>query len=486
MTQTAQTTAPVDDAAAIGRLQESFNLQRKAFRRNPSPSVADRKDWISAVAAMMLKNRARIREAVASDFGSHPAMFADLVEMLGVVNRARYAVENVEEWVKPEPRDISSETFGTGYAELRREPKGVIGNIVPWNFPFDLSIGPLIDMFAGGNRVIIKPSELSPASGQLLLDMLSETFDRDLVDVVLGDLDLARTFPTLRWDHLMYTGSSTIGKEVAKSAAANLVPVTLELGGKCPAVLTADAVDEKSISNILGIKSIKNGQMCTTVDYCLVPRDRVQDFVEIAKQHVAATMPDYSSTSDCTGIISERHLDRLLEVHTDALSNSEEVIQLDLEGGLDRETRRMPLSLVVGPSEDSRVVQEEVFGPLLPILPYDSLDEAIDYINAREQPLALYVFSNDETQYERLLNETSSGGASVNAAAMQSALPSLGFGGVGNSGSGRQHGFEGFTEFTNPRGVFVRGEDDAIDAYNAPYGADKQAVIDEAVRALEA
>ncbi|HVM13778.1 MAG TPA: aldehyde dehydrogenase family protein [Egibacteraceae bacterium] len=484
MTQTIEPAGLVDDAAAIGRLDESFALQRQAFRRQPNPTAAERKEWIEAVGAMMLKNRARIREAVASDFGSHPPLFADLVEMLGVVARAEYAAANVERWMAPERRDINPDTYGTGYAELRREPKGVIGNIVPWNFPFDLSIGPLIDMFAGGNRVIIKPSELSPASGQLLQDMLSETFDRDLVDVVLGDLDLARRFPTLRWDHLMYTGSPGIGKEIAKAAAANLVPVTLELGGKCPAVLTADAVDAKSVSNILGIKTIKNGQMCVTVDYCLVPRDSVQKFVEIAQQQVAETMPNHSSTTDCTGIISERHLDRLLEVHADAVRNSKDVVQLDLEGGLDRETRRMPLSLVVEPAEHARVMQEEVFGPLLPIKPYDSLDEAIDYINDGERPLALYVYSNDEAQAERVLNETSSGGACVNAAAMHSALPALGFGGVGNSGTGRQHGFEGFTEFTNPRGIFVRGEDDAIDAYNAPYGPDKQAAIDEAVRQL--
>lgn len=433
---------------------------------------------------MMLAHRMQIREAVVADFGSHPALFADMVETLGVVARANYAAEHVAEWIAPERREVDASRFGTGYAEVRHEAKGVVGNIVPWNFPFDLSVGPLIDMLAGGNRVIIKPSDLAPACGQLLFDMVSSTFDRDQVDVINGGLALARHFATLRWDHLMFTGSPVIGREVATAAAANLVPVTLELGGKCPVVLTEDAVEDKAVGHILGIKTIKNGQMCNGVDYVFVPRAKLSDFVDIAKQHVAASMPDYSATPDCTGIISGRHLDRLLAMRQQAVDAGVDVVQLDEHGSVDEVTRRMPLSLVVDPPDSLAVMQEEIFGPLLPVKPYDSIDEVIDYINDQERPLGLYVFTGDEAISAQILDSTSSGGACVNAAAMQGAIPSLGFGGVGNSGSGRQHGLDGFREFTNPRGVFVRGSGDVIDSYNAPYGAIQQDLVDQAVEQL--
>lgn len=473
------------DQDAIARLDESFHLQRAAFLRDPRPSAAQRKEALRAVGPMMLKNRMNIRDAVVADFGSHPGLFADMVETLGVIARAEFAMENVEAWMKPDRRYSDASRFGTGYAEVRNDPLGVVGNIVPWNFPYDLSIGPLIDMLAGGNRVIIKPSDLGPACGQLLQDMIAETYDRDLVDVAVGGLELAKYFPTLRWDHLMFTGSPALGRQIAQVAAGNLVPMTLELGGKCPAILTQDAVDHKSISHILGIKTIKNGQMCNTVDYCLVPRGQVQEFVDIAKAHVAASMPAYSATDDCTGIITERHLDRLLEIHAEAVAAGCEVVQLDQEGGVDREHRRMPLYLVVDPADDLRIMREEIFGPMLPIKPYDTLDEAIAYVNANERPLGLYVFSNDVEDSEHILDRTTSGGACVNAAAMQGALPSLGFGGVGNSGSGRQHGYDGFREFTNPRGLFVRGEGDVIDTYNAPYGEAQQEMVDEAIAHFE-
>jgi coniferyl-aldehyde dehydrogenase len=372
--------------------------------------------------------------------------------------------------------------YGSGRAELRWEPKGVIGNIVPWNFPYDLSAGPLIDMLAAGNRVIIKPSDLTPGCGELLREMVSATFDRDLVDIVVGGLELAREFPRLRWDHLLYTGSAHIGREVAKAAAENLVPLTLELGGKCPAIVWNDAVDRTSVGHILGIKMIKNGQMCNTVDYSLVPRERLDEFVEVAKDYVGSTVPDYSATSDVTGIINQRHFDRLSALLDEAREAGCRVIQLDEGGTWDRDARRMPLFLVVDPPDELRVMREEVFGPILPVRAYDSLDEAIAYVNAGERPLGLYVFTHDDEVAERVLKETSSGGACVNACAIQGALPSLGFGGVGASGTGRHHGIDGFREFSNPRGVFIRGENDLVDLFVAPYGEKQQALVEGALQ----
>src|SRR6201996_5418806 len=265
---------PETDAAAIDRLHESLAAQKRAFLGDPSPSLETRLERIGAVAEMVLANRLRIRDALSADFGSHPPLFADMVETLGMAGRAAFVAENLPGWLEPEERAADPGMYGTGWAEMRREPKGVIGNIVPWNFPFDLSLGPLIDMLAAGNRVIMKPSEFAPACAELLAEMIDATFPADLVDVPVGGLDLAREFASVRWDHLLYTGSPRVGREVAKAAAENLVPTTLELGGKTPAILLGDAVEPATGEHIVGIKMIKNGKMCNTVDHCLVQADQ--------------------------------------------------------------------------------------------------------------------------------------------------------------------------------------------------------------------
>jgi len=361
------------------------------------------------------------------------------------------------------------------------QPKGVVGNIVPWNFPFDLGMGPLVDALAAGNRVIIKPSEFTPACSTLMKELVNEVFDTDLVDVAVGGLDLAKEFTSLRWDHLLYTGNPMVGREVAKAAAANLVPVTLELGGKCPALVNPDAVNRKTVANIIGTKMIKNGQMCISVDYCLVPRDQMDEFVDLAKAYVAETTPDYSASDNCPGIISDRHFKRLEALLDEARDSGAQVVQLDEQGAVNPATRQMPLSLVVDPGEDLGIMRDEIFGPILPIRPYDTVDEAIDYINAGERPLGLYVMTMDQAMADETLRRTSSGGFSVNACAMQGAIAALGFGGVGQSGVGRHHGIDGFREFSNPRGVFVRGENDLIDAFYAPYGERQQGLVDAAL-----
>ena len=473
----AVTTEHGSDAAAIAELRESFESQKAAFLDDPYPSAEERRRRVLAVAEVLVANRMRIREAMSSDFAVHPELFTDMVEVLGMVSRANWAAERVEQWMAPEDREVDPAMYGSGRAFVRHEPKGVTGNIVPWNFPFDLGMGPLVDSLAAGNRMIIKPSEFTPACSALMKELMNETFDRDLVDVAVGGLELAKTFTTLRWDHLLYTGNPTVGREVAKAAAENLVPVTLELGGKCPAIVNADAVNRATVQNIIGTKMIKNGQMCISVDYCLVPRERLREFVDLAKAYVAETLPDYSATGDCTGIISERHYKRLEALLQEARDSGAEIVQLDEQGRPNPQTRQLPLSLVVDPPDDIGVMRDEVFGPILPVRPYDSLDDAIDYVNAGERPLGLYVMTMDEAMAEETLRRTSSGGASINACAMQGAIAALGFGGVGQSGVGRHHGVDGFREFSNPRGVFIRGEGDLIDAFYAPYGERQEALI---------
>jgi coniferyl-aldehyde dehydrogenase len=469
-----------DDAAAIAELQEIVDRQRAAFLADPFPSLEERQGLLGALAGMLISHRTQIQEALSSDFGVHPPVAADLIEVLGPAGRAVYAAEQLAGWMAAEPRAADPLLYGSGRAFVQPQPKGVIGNIVPWNFPLDLSVGPLIEMLAAGNRVVIKPSEYTPACAELLREMVHATFERDRVDVVVGGLELARAFTRVRWDHLLYTGSPAVGREIAKAAAEQLVPVTLELGGKCPAIVTEDSIDADSVKQVLATKAIKNGQMCISVDYCLVPRARLEDFAALASAYARESMPGYCTSSGCTGIISSRHLERIQGMLEDARARGCDVRPLEEAAGADPTARQLPISLVIDPPDDLALMQEEIFGPILPIKAYDTLDEAIDHVNEGERPLALYVFAQDEAVANDVLRRTTSGGACVNSAAVHGALPSLPFGGIGQSGSGRHHGIEGFREFSNQRGVFVRGEGDLIEAFAPPYGATAQAVADAA------
>ena len=469
-----------NDDAAIVELLEIVERQRAAFLADPFPSLEERQGLLGALAGMLMSHRTQIQEAMSSDFGVHPPLAADLIEVLGPAGRAVYAAEQLGDWMAPEPRASDPALYGSGRAFVQPQPKGVVGNIVPWNFPFDLSVGPLIEMLAAGNRVVIKPSEYTPACGELLREMVHATFDRDRVDVVVGGLELARAFTRVRWDHLLYTGSPAIGREIAKAAAEQLVPVTLELGGKCPAILSEDSVDAESVKQVLATKAIKNGQMCISVDYCLVPRERLEDFAALAADYARNSMPGYCESPACTGIISSRHLERIQGLLEEARARGCDVRPLEAAGDLDPAARQLPISLVIDPPDDLALMQEEIFGPILPIKAYDTLDEAIEYVNADERPLALYVFAKDAAVADDVLRRTTSGGACVNAAAAHGALPSLPFGGIGQSGSGRHHGIEGFREFSNLRAVFVRGEGDLIEAFAPPYGPAAEAVVDAA------
>jgi coniferyl-aldehyde dehydrogenase len=457
------------DGAAIAEMNTAFAAARGAFARNRSPTLIERRGRLEALIHMMLKNRERISTALSSDFGVHPVPASDLIEVLGVVGRASYVLAHLEEWLQPASRETDRAVLGSAQAYIQYQPKGVIGNIVPWNFPFDLSVGPLIEMLAAGNRVIIKPSEYTPACAALLREMVTEAFDPTLVSVCIGGEALARSFSSLPWNHLLYTGNAEIGRKVMAEAARNLTPVTLELGGKCPALLTPRAVTARNVESVIGTKVIKNGQMCISVDYCLVPRREVQKFVDLAIAFLGSAAPDYSRGAECTGIISVRHFDRLQGLLQEARDRQCQIIPLETEGSADRAARRMPLSLVIDPPFDLRMMKEEIFGPILPVVPYDDIGDALNSVNAGERPLGFYVFGDDQALIDRVLNETTSGGAAVNACAVQGALPSLAFGGVGMSGIGRHHGVEGFREFSNPRGVVIRGTGDILDAFHVPY-----------------
>jgi coniferyl-aldehyde dehydrogenase len=469
--------APLDQAA-IQELQRVFQLQKTAFLRDPYPSAQQRIELMQRVPGMLRKHRPKILQALDADFGGHSHDQGDLLEILGMFDRAKFNIDHVAKWMKPVAKASNPITQGDSKAYIKYQPKGVVGNMVSWNFPFDIALGPMLDQLGAGNRVIIKPSDLSPACGQLLHEMCKQTFAEEQVAVVNGGLEFARYFPTLAWDHLVYTGSGAVGRQVMLAAAANLVPVTLELGGKCPAVIAPDSLlDERTIAIVAGIKVIKRGQMCVTVDYCLVPESGLTTFTDKLASHMKAHFAQDNAAPHACGIISERHVARLNKLVDEARASGAQVIQIgaDLQPG----QRDMPFYLVVNPADDLALMQQEVFGPILPIKTYRDTADAIAYINKGDRPLGLYVFAKDRSFIDQLTQRTSSGGVAVNAIALQAGQPSMGFGGSGASGMGRHHGEEGFREFSNARGYFERGVGGTLDWIVPPYGEGTRMLIDK-------
>lgn len=465
----ADASARVPHVPGTDLLQALFQAQRAAFRREAPPSCAARLESLRALEAMVKSRRRKIEAALAADFGTHPPPLTAICELLGPVARAQYTRAHLREWMKPRARPASRLTYGLSKTYVTCQPKGVVGNMAPWNFPIDISIGPLVDILAAGNRAIVKPSELAPASAELVREMVGQTFDPREVAVVTGGLELAQAFARLPWDHLLFTGSPRVGKMVMRAASENLTPVTLELGGKCPAIIAADGVGPKAVADILSAKIVKSGQMCVSVDYVFVPEGQRDAFVSLARAAMAKMLPNCTGNPHCTGIIDERSLDRLVHLLDDARHKGAEVVPLD-DGAVNRSDRKLPFSLVLGPTDDMELMREEIFGPILPVMTYRSPGEAIDYVNSRERPLALYVFTRDRKFAREVLDRTLSGGACVNAAAIHATVPSMPFGGIGNSGMGMHHGYEGFLAFSHQRSIFESGPGYLSSLTYPPYG----------------
>lgn len=435
----------------IDTLKSLFEAQQQAFAKNPCPTLAQRSDRLDAISAGLVANRHKIHQALREDFSSHANAQADFIEIAGVVARLQYAKSMLPQWMANSDRELDSDFYGQSRAFVTAQPKGVIGNIVPWNFPFDIGIGPLAEMLAGGNSVIIKPSELTPSCSELMQEILHGVMSEDIVAVVPGGIELAKFFPTLPWDHLMYTGNPVVARSIAVAAAQNLTPLTLELGGKCPALFTEGNLTPTQVSSVLRSKLVKNGQMCVAPDYALVPRSAMGDFIREAREYLCAPMANTNEARETTGIISDVHFERIESLVNDLRQHGTEIVELGESP--DKSRRRLPLRLAIDPGADSAIMGEEIFGPILPILPYDNLDEALRYIAAGERPLGIYVYTDDEALKSLILSDTHSGGVTFNACSFHAAIPNMGFGGSGLSGYGRHHGIEGFREFTNQRGV---------------------------------
>ncbi len=460
--------ASADTSASQG-LRATLDLLRAANRKQGAPSYDKRIEHLDALRRVLVTNKEAIAKAISADFGGRSRTESLVAEVFVTVTGIEYAKERLHEWMEIEPREVAW-TFMPGRAEVHNQPLGVVGVIAPWNYPVQLVFAPLVAALAAGNRVMVKPSELVPETSALIAKMIGEAFAKDHVTCHPGGVEVSEEFSKLPLDHLVFTGSTRIGKVVMKAAAENLVPVTLELGGKSPAIVGRDFSIATAAERIMSGKLFNSGQTCIAPDYALVPRKEVDAFVSECKSAVARMYPTLVGNADYTSIVNDRQKQRLEGYLVDAKENGARIVPLNAGNESFEKTRKMQPTLVLDAKESMAVLGEEIFGPILPILPYDTLDEAIAYVNDHPRPLALYVFDHDDEAVEKVLRETTSGGVTVNDTMLHIAQDDMPFGGVGPSGMGHYHGREGFDTFTKKKPVFYQSRLNATDLMRPPYG----------------
>lgn len=464
--------AYLPESQALDHLQDLFEAQRRAYAANPMPPAAQRRQWLKALRDVLSNERQALINAISQDFSHRSADETLFAELMPSLQGIHYASKHLKGWMKPSRRAVGI-AFQPASAKVIYQPLGVVGVIVPWNYPLYLAVGPLVGALAAGNRVMLKLSESTPATGELLKALLAKIFPEDLVCVVLGEAEVGMAFSTLRFDHLLFTGATSIGRHVMRAAAEHLTPVTLELGGKSPAIVSADVPLKDAAERIAFGKALNAGQTCVAPDYVLVPEDRVDGFVEAYSDAIRGFYPTLTDNPDYTAIINERQLARLNAYAKDATDKGATLIALHDQG----QARRMPHSLLLNVSDEMKVMQDEIFGPLLPIVPYRGIDEAFAYINRRPRPLALYYFGYNKREQDRVLHETHSGGVCLNDTLLQVAQDDLPFGGIGPSGMGHYHGREGFLTFSKAKGVLVKQRLNAAKLIYPPYGKSIQTLI---------
>lgn len=456
----------------IDALEPLLAAQRAAFRANPMPSAEQRLAWLKTLRELIHQEKDALIAALHADFSNRAESETMLAEIMASLNGIHYARKNLKKWMKPSKRSVDM-SFQPAKAKVIYQPLGVIGVISPWNYPLFLAFGPLIGALSAGNRVMIKMSEATPVTSQLVKDILAKAFPEDLVAVVLGEAEVGQAFSRLPFDHLLFTGATSIGKHVMRAAAENLVPVTLELGGKSPAIISADVPMADAAERIAFGKTMNAGQTCVAPDYVLVPEGRVEEFVDTYRQVVQRFYPTLANNPDYTAVINERQLSRLKGYISDAESKGAQVIRL-----FDKDQdRRMAQCLLLNTTDEMKVMQDEIFGPLLPVVPYRGIEQAFSYVNDRPRPLALYYFGYDKAEQERVLVETHSGGVCINDTMLHVAQDDMPFGGVGPSGMGHYHGHEGFLTFSKAKAVLIKQRFNGARLIYPPYGKPLQKLI---------
>jgi coniferyl-aldehyde dehydrogenase len=441
--------------------------QRAAFMAKPFPDAAYRIERLRKLETVVKQNQDRIADALGADFGNRSRAETALSEILPTLAACKHARTHLKGWMRPKRRAVGM-NFKPATNRVEYTPLGVVGVVAPWNYPIYLTLGPLVDVLAAGNRCMIKPSELTPATGALLAKLMSDIFSADEVAVVQGDVAVGRAFTTLPFDHLVFTGSTNVGREVMRAAAENLVPVTLELGGKSPVIIADDYDLARAARSIAVGKFFNAGQTCVSPDYALIQSGRAEAFAREVLGAAEAMYPTLNNNPDYTAVISDRHHARLTDLVAEAEAAGATVLRhRDLPAG---NIRHFPPTVVLDPPLDGRLMRDEIFGPVLPVVRTENVDAAIDFVNARPRPLALYAYTKDGTTERKILDRTVSGGVTVNGTMMHVGQEDMPFGGVGPSGMGAYHGHEGFLQFSHARAVHRVGFMSGFEMLKPPHG----------------
>jgi coniferyl-aldehyde dehydrogenase len=478
--------AEVDHDAAS--MQALLERQKTAALRDGPPSPELRIERLDRCVSLLVEHRKAIEAALNEDFGARSPEATAFTDVAASIGPLQHAKANLRKWMRPERRKTTPALLGLfgAKAEVRYQPKGVVGVISPWNFPVNLTFTPLAGILAAGNRAMIKPSEYTPATSSLMARMFGGAFSEEEIAVVTGGPEVGQAFAGLAFDHLIFTGATAIARHVMKAAAENLTPLTLELGGKSPVILGRSADIATAAARIMNGKTLNAGQICLAPDYVLAPKDKLEAFVGEAEGAVKRMFPTIKDNPDYTAIVAQRHYDRIIGYIDDARAKGARVVELRPEGEdlTQQEHRKIAPTLIIDPTDDMQVMQEEIFGPVLPVKTYQSVDEAIDYVNAHDRPLGLYYFGDDAAEREKVLTATTSGGVTVNDVVFHVAQEDLPFGGVGPSGMGSYHGADGFREFSHRKAIYSQLKKDIgpLLQMRPPYGAGFRKYLDGAIK----
>lgn len=446
-----------DHNPLIKGMEQIFQQQKRAYAAHPMPSAEERIALIKRLKPAIIRHQDSLVAAVNKDFGNRCASETLFAELISLTEATKYYSKQVSGWMKPEKRHVPF-NLRPLRARLHFQPLGVVGIIVPWNYPYFLALSPLLPALAAGNRVMLKMSEYTPHAAEAMKKMLAEIYTEDQVAVITGEADVGVAFSKLPFDHILFTGSTSVGRHVMAAAAQNLTPVTLELGGKSPVIIHESYPLKDAADRLAWGKCLNVGQTCVAPDYVLVHRTRLDAFVSSFRDVVSTWYPTVRNNPDFTSVVNERQLKRLKGYLQDAESKGARIIPINPANENFDGSGKLPITLVLDTHEDMLIEQDEIFGPLLMVKPYDTLDEAVKYVNDRPRPLALYYFDYDNSRCEYVLNHTHSGGVCLNDTLTHVVLDDLPFGGVGPSGMGQYHGREGFLAFSKAKGVVRKGK----------------------------
>lgn len=448
--------------------------QKAAHLRDGIPSAEKRIEWLDKAIDLLVTHGDALNDAMCEDFGHRSKDQSALTDIASSIGALKFAKANVAKWMRPEKRKVEFPLNILGAkAEIQFQPKGVIGVISPWNFPVNLTFTPLAGVFAAGNRCMIKPSEFTEATSELMRELIAKYYAPEECTVVTGGPEIGAEFTKLAFDHILFTGATSIAHHVMRAAADNLVPLTLELGGKSPVILGRSADLQKAANRIMAGKTLNAGQICLAPDYAFVPKEKTQEFVGAASRAIETMYASgLKDNDDYTSVINQRHYDRIMGYVEDARAKGAEVIELNPKGEdfSQQPHHKIPPHIIVDPTDDMKVMQDEIFGPLLPIKSYGDAKDAVAYINAHPRPLGLYYFGEDADEKSFVLNNTTSGGVTVNDVIFHVAQEDIPFGGVGPSGMGAYHGREGFYEFSHKKAIYTQTKNEILAMMRPPYG----------------